>query len=148
MKALYVLYDSQCGLCSRLQEWLSRQPAYVPMRLVASRSAEALRSFPASLMSGELAVVSDTGEAWIGGHAWVICLWALRDYRHWANRLSSPGLLPLARQAFSILSRNRQALSHLLGFEGDAAIASQLLAETILPCKLPIRSPNKDPENG
>jgi hypothetical protein len=31
----------------------------------------------------------NTGEVWLGNHAWIVCLWALRDYRDLAFRLTS-----------------------------------------------------------
>ncbi|MFY0575769.1 hypothetical protein ACN28S_16675 [Cystobacter fuscus] len=47
-------------------------------------------------------------------------LWALEDYREWALRLSSPTLMPLARNAFELLSSNRRRLSGWLHLEDEA----------------------------
>ena len=49
--------------------------------------------------SGDLVVAAGTGEVWTGDAAWLMVLWALDDYREWSRRLSSPTLLPMARQA-------------------------------------------------
>lgn len=131
MKHLFVVYDPACGLCSRIKDWLLRQPAYLPLYFVPSGSPEAQRLLP-SLPPGELAVVSDAGDTWFGDSAWILCLWALREYRGWALRLARPGLLPLAQQAFAVLSRNRAGLSRLLGLQSDWEV-SELLKGVNLP---------------
>src|SRR5437762_8559433 len=107
MKSLSIMYDRHCGLCSEVRDWLKVQPSYVPLRLLASDSDEARVCFP-DLPAGELAVVSDSGEVWLGDHAFIMCLWALRDFRGWALRLASPLLRPMARQAFQLVSHNRR----------------------------------------
>ena len=118
MNRLYVLYDENCELCRRLKDWLLGQRAWIDLRLVPSISGTARALFPglervASLK--DLAVVSDAGEVYLNNHAWIMCLYALEEYRDWALRLSSPLLLPLARTAFDTLSRNRAAISRWIG---------------------------------
>jgi len=135
MQTLFVIYDDRCGLCTQLKEWLGRQPAYVPLELVAAGSEEALQHFP-EFPSGELAVISDTGEAWLGDSAWIIVLWALREYRGWAAKLASPLLLPMARQAFAAISRNRSAFSRWLGLYGEADLRANLSQIPIPPCEI------------
>jgi hypothetical protein len=114
---------------------LTAQRAYIPLRPLASNSWESLQRFP-DLEPQELTVVSDTGEVWLGNHAWIICLWALRDYRGWAERLSTPALLPFARQAFAILSESRFALSRMLGLRSDAELTEQFESVYIPPCQI------------
>src|SRR5262245_55400281 len=114
MRCLYVLYDERCGLCTSVRDWLTRQPAIVPLSLIPAGSPDAKTLFP-GLSSGELAVVSDEGAVWVGNTAWIMCLWALHEFRGWANYLSKPAFLPLARQAFEFLSKNRSNLSRVLG---------------------------------
>lgn len=135
MQTLFVLYDDRCGLCTQLKTWLARQPAYVRLQLIPSRSEEARRRFP-NLPAGELAAISDAGETWIGDSAWIIVLWALRDYRAWAAKLASPVLLPLARQAFAAISRNRSAFSRWLGLYGDSKLRANLNQIPIPPCEI------------
>jgi len=137
MQALFVLYDSRCGVCTHVKTWLQKQAAYVPLHFVPADSPEAQRRFP-MLRPGaeELAVISSSGEAWLGDQAWIICLWALREYRSWAHRLASPWMRPLARRAFLALSRNRYALSHWLSLRSDAEIRRQLGAVSLPPCDL------------
>jgi len=118
MRRLYVLYDPTCGLCTRVKIWLTRQPAYVAIHPIAMGSPAAARLFPAlpkSDKQGELVVVSDAGGVYFGDHAWIMCLYALREYRTMAKRLSSPALLPLAREAFTFISRYRHSISGWLG---------------------------------
>ncbi|HLJ47275.1 MAG TPA: DCC1-like thiol-disulfide oxidoreductase family protein [Bryobacteraceae bacterium] len=133
MRCLYVLYDPACGLCTYIRGWLQRQNAYLPLRLVAAGSPEARQMFP-TLGTHELAVVADTGQAWIGDHAWIMCLWALRDYRVWSIRLARPSLLPFARQAFASVSRNRDALSQLLGLRSESEVQDRLREVMLPPC--------------
>lgn len=125
MNALYVLYDSHCGLCTEVQEWLSRQPAFVDLHVLSSSSEEASRRF-SSLAKGELAVVSDEGDVWYGDNAFILCLWALRDYRDWALRLARPMLRPLARSAFAALSHNRHNISQLLNLTSEEELKRRL----------------------
>jgi predicted DCC family thiol-disulfide oxidoreductase YuxK len=134
MRTLYVVYDERCGLCTQLKDWLGRQPAYVRLQLVSA--SEAARDLFPSLPLGELAVVSDTGETWLGDRAWIIVLWALREYRAWAAKLSSPLLLPVARQAFAAISRNRSVFSRWLGLYGEAELRDNLSQIAIPPCEI------------
>lgn len=129
-----VLYDGGCGLCTGVRDWLRRQDQLIPLEFVASGSEEARERFPI-VAAGELAVIADTGDAWLGNHAWIVCLWALRDYRDWAIRLSSPLLLPMAREAFAAVSRNRAALSKTLWNRGDSAVVDELRSIVVPRCE-------------
>lgn len=137
MRALYVLYDSACGLCSWMKKWCLAQPAYVDLVFVAAGTPAADRILP---MEGgnppeELVVVSDQGGVWRGDGAWLMCLWALEEYRDWANRLASPTLLSMAREAFHMLSNSRRGLSKALGLRSDAEIAGELKRWTVFGCR-------------
>jgi predicted DCC family thiol-disulfide oxidoreductase YuxK len=133
MNRLYVMYDSHCGLCTEVRDWLETQPAYLDIRVLASGSDEARLKFP-GLPAGELAVVSDRGEVWLGDHAFIVCLWALRDYRTWSHRLASPLLCPMARQAFEAVSHNRKNISQLFRLKSEAELRKHLSEVTIPPC--------------
>ena len=133
MNALFVMYDAHCGLCSEVRDWLQSQPTHLPLKVLASDSDEAQRKFP-GLPRGELAVVSDQGDVWLGDHAFIVCLWALCTYRDWALRLASPLLRPVARQAFEAISRNRRNVSMLFGMKSDVELEKQLSEVTIPPC--------------
>ena len=135
MKTLFVMYDSHCGLCTGVRDWLRFQPSYLDVRLMASDSEEARRMFP-GLPSGELAVVSNDGHVWLGDNAFIVCLWALRKYRRWAGRLASPMLRPMARQAFEAVSRNRKSVSSLLRLKSESELKNRLHEVTIPPCPM------------
>jgi predicted DCC family thiol-disulfide oxidoreductase YuxK len=107
VRALWVTYDAHCGLCSSITRWIEEQPKLVPLTMV-----------PAQAPASEVVVVSDRGHVWSGDHAFVVILWALREYRALAMRLANPALLPMARAAFAALSGARGAISSCFGLRG------------------------------
>ncbi len=110
MDTLTVLYDARCNLCSHLRAWMETQPAYVQLAFVPAGSQEARRRFPAldhAATTSELTVISDDGAVYIEAKAFLMCLWALRDYRAWSLRLSSPDMIPLARRVVLWVAQNR-----------------------------------------
>jgi predicted DCC family thiol-disulfide oxidoreductase YuxK len=117
MKRLYVLFDGECALCRNCCEWLGRQPAFIKLHFIPLQSPEIGRRFPGVEkwdLRERLVVVSDDGAVYQGQYAWIMCLYALRDYRAWSQRLAHPALLPFARQACEWVARNRLTLSRLL----------------------------------
>jgi predicted DCC family thiol-disulfide oxidoreductase YuxK len=137
MKSLYVLYDSRCGICTQLKTWLRRQPAYFALHFIPLGSAEARTRFPMlGQTDQELAVIADTREAWLGDRAWITCLWALREYRGWARKLSTPAMMPLAKQAYLALSSGRFALSRLLRLRSEEDLKRYLGETPIPPCQI------------
>jgi predicted DCC family thiol-disulfide oxidoreductase YuxK len=132
---LYVIVDGRCGLCTEIGAWLRDQPSYVQLRTLSSESEEARSKFPA-LPPGELAVVSNRGDVWLGNNAFLMCLWALRAYRKWAYRLARPLLRPFTRQAFAELSHSRHAVSKLLGLRSDSELKEHLRKVSTPPCQL------------
>jgi predicted DCC family thiol-disulfide oxidoreductase YuxK len=107
---LTVLYDARCDLCCRIRAWLQSRPQYVELAFIAANSPEAWHRFPqldheATLK--ELTLVSQRGEVYRGAKAWLMCLWALREYRAWSLRLASPELMPLARRVIARVSSQR-----------------------------------------
>ena len=136
MTRLYVLYDPNCGLCTSVKGWLARQPAYVPLHPIAAGSPEAIKLFPGmpAERSGELAVISDNGEVYFGDHAWIMCLYALRDYRGMAKRLASPRLKPLAREAFAFISHHRHSISRWLKMVPEHEVRQMLQGVNVPRC--------------
>ena len=120
MKRLYVLYDAECALCRSCRQWLQRQPAYVELFFIPLQSTEVRLRFPGLVewdqldLSEKLVVVSNEGAIYQGHHAWIMCFWALREYREWALHLATPALMPLARRACEAVSQNRITLSRFL----------------------------------
>jgi predicted DCC family thiol-disulfide oxidoreductase YuxK len=123
--SITILYDADCGLCTFAKDWIRKQSPLVRLEFLAGGSTEAQRAF-SQISPGELAVVADTGEVWLENHAWIVCLWALRDYRDLAFRLTSPALLLMSREAFIAVSRNRLALSSMLRLRNGRDIEQQL----------------------
>jgi len=116
MRQMTILYDPRCGLCRRVQWWMALQPAYVELLFVPVNSEEAWYRYPKlnhTLTLTDLTVVSDEGAVYFGPKAWLMCLWALRQYREWSLRLSSPELLPTVKRIISMISQNRYKLDGL-----------------------------------
>jgi predicted DCC family thiol-disulfide oxidoreductase YuxK len=130
-----ILYDADCGLCTSTKDWIRQQVPLVGLQFVATGSPEARKRFP-QLRVGEVAVVSNTGQVWLGDHAWIVCLWALRDYRDLAFRLTSPLLSLLAREAFAVVSKNRLALSSMLRLRNEREIEQQLRKVVVPRCQI------------
>jgi predicted DCC family thiol-disulfide oxidoreductase YuxK len=116
---LTVLYDATCSLCVRCAHFLSRSVRLVDMEIVSCQTEEARERFGGVPWLGEeLVVVSDEGEVWIGAAAFLMCLWALRDYREWSYRLSGPELSSVAQRFFMAISSNRRRIGAFLGPTG------------------------------
>ncbi|MER5793398.1 DCC1-like thiol-disulfide oxidoreductase family protein [Streptomyces sp. NPDC001980] len=99
---LTVLYDAECTLCTHLRDWLGRQPQLVPLTLIPAGSAEARARFPDldhSATFDEVTVVGDAGQVYRDTAALIVVLWALREQRPLAHRLSTPAGARLARGA-------------------------------------------------
>lgn len=114
MNTLYILYDHTCPHSDRHQEWLGRQEPLVPLRLLPHRAEEVPSRFPGiepHLTPRELTVISDDGQLWTGPAASVMCLFMLEQHREFAERLACPLLLPYARTALELLSRDREVLA-------------------------------------
>ncbi|MCX5560201.1 thiol-disulfide oxidoreductase DCC family protein [Streptomyces sp. NBC_00038] len=109
---LTVLYDAQCSLCTFLRDWLGKQPQLVPLRFVPAGSDEAGERFPAldqRATLDEITVVGDGGQVYRGSAAWVVCLWALREHRPLAHRLSTPAGARLAKGAMLAAAKWRDS---------------------------------------
>jgi len=140
MQKLYVLYDPKCELCCRLRDWLMEQRSWIGLEAIPAGSPTARKMFPElEQIAGQndLAVISDEGAVYLNDRAWIMVLYALEEYRDWAARLTHPLLMPLARQAYAALSRNRHALSRWLSSTEPEAIAAELRNVMLEPCALP-----------
>jgi len=140
MEKLYVLYDPKCELCERLKDWLLIQRSWLGLSVLPAGSDRARKMFPEleKIASGnDLVVISDDGQVFLNDRAWIMTMYALEEYREWAKRLAHPLLLPLARQAFASISRNRFAISRWLKAGSPEAIAGELRKVVLEPCALP-----------
>ncbi|MFN0171001.1 MAG: DCC1-like thiol-disulfide oxidoreductase family protein [Bryobacteraceae bacterium] len=123
---LTVLYDPDCGLCTAVKDWLKSQEADIRLQLVPAGSTAAKRLFPSLTGREELIVVNDRGGVYRDTRAWIMVLFALRKYRGLSKRLASPALMPLARQAFLLVSSYRSEISTWLGMLPEAQLADRL----------------------
>lgn len=129
MKQLYVLFDGECSLCERCRAWLARQPAYLELHFLPFQSPEVAQRFPgieALHPEEQLLVVSDEGGVYRGSDAWIMCLYALHDYRELSLRLAHPILRPMARRACELLSANRYRFSRWLNNLSTTEMANHL----------------------
>lgn len=140
MEKLYVLYDPSCELCCRLKNWILVQRSWIGMAVVEQGSEKARRLFPELdriAKKQDLAVISDEGAVYLNDRAWIMVMYAMVEYREWAARLTHPLLMPLARQAFAALSKNRYFISSLLSPENVECLAGELRKVELEPCALP-----------
>ncbi|EGX55146.1 hypothetical protein SZN_34392 [Streptomyces zinciresistens K42] len=124
VRGLTVLYDAQCALCAFVRDWLARRPQLVPLETVPAGSDEARRRFPGldhAATLDEITVVGDAGQVYRGGAAWIVTLWALREHRGLAHRLSTPAGARLARGAVLAAAKWRGAAGQGAGGRGGAA---------------------------
>ncbi|MER7818174.1 DCC1-like thiol-disulfide oxidoreductase family protein [Streptomyces sp. NPDC096153] len=111
MQRLTVLYDAQCSLCVHLRHWLLRQRQLVPLELVPAASEEARRRFPAldhESTLREITVIGDRGQVYRSTAAWIVCLWALAEYRPRAHWLSTPAGQPFAKVTVLAAAKYRE----------------------------------------
>ncbi len=140
MKWLAVLYDDQCGICSRLRAWLEKQITFVPLRLVPLHTPDLPQMFPGVHCFNpdeKLVVIADDGSVWRGDSAWITLLWALESGRELSLKLASPALRPLARRVVTAVSQNRLKLSRWLRLSSDSLPADELCRDNA--CAVPPR---------
>lgn len=115
MRCLTILYDAHCAFCVRCRHWLERQRTYLPLVFVPNDDPAVAQHLPllAQHQPKDLLVLDDQGGVYAGTAAYLMCLWALRAYRTWAIRLSTPKLAPYVRTAFGLLTDHRVRISKL-----------------------------------
>jgi predicted DCC family thiol-disulfide oxidoreductase YuxK len=129
MNTLTIYYDPHCGLCAGFRRWLETQALWVAVEFVGFDSPEAERRFPGLTDMGadrEVVVQADDGSWWQGADAWVVCLWATREYRLWSHRLATPFFKPWLRAVVHGISSNRLRISALFGMKSEAAMQAEL----------------------
>lgn len=129
MNTLYILYDDTCPHSLRHREWLAKQGSIVCLRFLPHRAEEVSCRFPGievHLTPRDFTTVSDDGQLWTGPAAAVMCLFALEQYREFAERLAHPTLLPYARTALELLSRDVFEMKCLLRRSTHAELAEAL----------------------
>jgi predicted DCC family thiol-disulfide oxidoreductase YuxK len=113
-RSLTVLYDPTCSLCRRCRTWMERQRSFLRVTWLACTGEEARKAYgEIPWLQDELVVVGDGGEVWAGPAAFLVCLWALVDWREWSFRLAGPAFAPLAERFFFYLSSRRRSIGRL-----------------------------------
>jgi hypothetical protein len=79
-------------------------------------------------LGDQLVVVADDGRVWAGTSAFLLCLWALRDWREWSFRLSGPAFAPLAESFFRFISAERRRLARVFDHSPCGGQACSLAA--------------------
>jgi predicted DCC family thiol-disulfide oxidoreductase YuxK len=117
-QSLTVLFDPACSLCQRCRTWMLTQSALVDLRFVACTGEEARAQYgDIPWLGDELVVVGDELQVWAGPAAFLVCLWALEDYRGWSYRLSGAAFAPLAERFFLFVSARRRRIGSLFAHE-------------------------------
>lgn len=121
VRRLTVLHDAECSLCGFLRDWLRGQAQLVPLEFVPAGSAQATARFPGldhRATLDEITVVGDSGQIYRGAAAWIVTLWALREYRPLSHRLSTPAGARLARAAVLTAAKWREGHRQPVGWGG------------------------------
>ncbi|ATW52761.1 thiol-disulfide oxidoreductase DCC family protein [Streptomyces peucetius] len=137
VRALTVLYDSDCSLCVHLRSWLLRQPQLVPLRLVPAGSAEARHRYPQldhARTKREITVIGDRGQIYSGEAAWIVCLWALAEHRPKAHWLATPAGAPFVRVTMLAAAKYREATGAAAAGAPVGGAAEVAGAAEVVPC--------------
>lgn len=124
MKELTVLYDASCGICRNCREWVEEQERFFPIHFVPLQDPHLEERFPGIgtyRPVEQMLAIGEGGALYQGADAWIMVLYALKGYRELSLRLSHPALKPLARKSYELVSKNRHAMSGLLGLKGEQA---------------------------
>jgi predicted DCC family thiol-disulfide oxidoreductase YuxK len=122
-----VLFDAECGFCCRCRDWMLRQSRFIDIEFIRKESIWARNRYPnIHSAEDELLVIDDEGGIYRGPAAFIMCLYALVEYRAWSLRLATPALMPFARKGFELVSTRRHRINEWLGLETDDKVAAQL----------------------
>jgi predicted DCC family thiol-disulfide oxidoreductase YuxK len=119
-------------LCRHCRQWLSEQDAYFELQFLSFQSPEVDYRFPGVRKfrpEEQLVVIGDDGSLYQGPDAWIMCLYALTEYREWSLRLAAPALRPFAQRVCELVSSNRQLFSRWFQHGNDHVLAETLARE-------------------
>lgn len=109
-RQLTVLYDPHCGLCREARAWLEMQATFVPLVFVGAGTALAAQRFPGLDHADtlrRLTVVTDRGAVYRGVRAWLMVMWALREWRDRSITLAWTPLRPFVAAGLWLVSALR-----------------------------------------
>ena len=113
IQSMMVLYDSDCEFCVRCKNWLEAQQQRIRLQFIPIKSEQAA-SYLYKLKDNylnELIVITDRDEVFYKEKALLMCFYALSLYYEWAFQFSKPLFYPLIRNAYVMVSANRNWLS-------------------------------------
>ena len=138
VQALAVFYDQDCGLCRACRRWLMSKDSYFPVEFLAYQSRRAREICPELDKLNpdkEIVVMTDNGQIYQGGSAWVMCLYALKKYRELSFKLAHPMLLPLAKKMCHVVSARRMSISSLICGSRESLAKELINAESDHRCE-------------
>jgi predicted DCC family thiol-disulfide oxidoreductase YuxK len=113
---LTVLFDGDCGFCTRSARLLRRLDRGRRLDLVPLQGAAGLPDAPPQRALLERMHVRDAAGGWsAGGAAWVRIADAVPALRPLAWFAGLPFIRPLVEPVYAVVANNRQRLSRLLG---------------------------------
>jgi len=140
IQTMTVLYDSDCEFCIRCKNWLAAQQQRITLQFVPIKSeqaAELLYKLKDNFIN-ELIVITDRNEVYYREKALLMCLYALSHYYEWAFHFSKPLFYPLIRNAYVMLSANRNWISAFLGtFSEERQLDELQKYKAPVTCQLP-----------
>ena len=120
-RRLLVLYDADCGICSRSARLLHRLDRGRRLRLLPLQSAREIPDAPPEDVLLEALYVRDAAGQWsLAGAAWIRIAEELALMRPLAVAARLAPVRRLIEWAYWRIARNRHRLSHLLGDDACA----------------------------
>ena len=124
-----VYYDGRCGMCCTFHEWVNTQERNFEVRFAPYQAPEAEEWFPGVNKlepEREMIVKTDEGILYRGAEGWVMCLMSCKKYVNWAERMTNPRLLPMAKKLCQTLAARRHTLSKMFFLKKDKEVARAL----------------------
>ena len=137
MTRLFILYDAQCPFCLHCRQWLAAQAALLELEFIPFQAPELVGQFDgieSFRKDGQLLVVGDDGAVYQGPGAFIMLLFALRDYHEWAARLTAPALMPLAAQCLGLISSGSKNILKWLNRLNDSELGQVLRSRAVPIC--------------
>jgi predicted DCC family thiol-disulfide oxidoreductase YuxK len=119
---LLVLYDADCGICTRSARVLCRLDRGRRLRLVPLQDAGEIVDAPPVEVLLDTLHVRDAEARWsLGGAAWIRIAEEVPLLRPHAALARMPAIRGLVEWAYARVAGNRHRISHLLGADACAA---------------------------
>ncbi|MDX2225796.1 MAG: DCC1-like thiol-disulfide oxidoreductase family protein [Verrucomicrobiae bacterium] len=117
IRKIHILYDGECGFCRTCRDWILLQPRFFEIEMLDRRDPDTKARFGDYTVppyTDRMVVINNEDGVYYAEDAYIMILFALKNYRAWSVRISRQGVKPLARQFFETLGKNRRVLSKLI----------------------------------